>query len=144
MYRWTSVLRPPVIRISLLSAAILQCVLPIFHSFPHKINIKTKWIQIVPIPTWPDYQGKTEVPSSRNLLNQYGHTLYMGESQLNRIQSSLVIMRPMGPWKLPCYIRILIIIQGKKKQSNIKRRDQQNYLVIGRFCYIRPLYEVSL
>ena len=27
-----------------------------------------------------------------------------------------------------------------KKQRNIKRWDQQNYLVIRGFCYIRPLY----
>ena len=32
-----------------------------------------------------------------------------------------------------------------KKQRNIKSRDQQNYLVIRGFCYIRPLYnEVPL
>ena len=36
------------------------------------------------------------------------------------------------------YIRV-------KKQRNIKSWDQQNYLVIRGFCYIRPLYnEVSL
>ena len=32
-----------------------------------------------------------------------------------------------------------------KKQRNIKSWDQQNYLVIRGFCYIRPLYnEVPL
>ena len=32
-----------------------------------------------------------------------------------------------------------------KKQRNIKSWDQQNYLVIRGFCYIRPLYnEISL
>ena len=36
------------------------------------------------------------------------------------------------------YIRV-------KKQRNIKSWDQQNYLVITGFCYIRPLYnEVPL
>ena len=36
------------------------------------------------------------------------------------------------------YIRV-------KKQRNIKSWDQQNYLVIRVFCYIRPLYnEVPL
>ena len=36
------------------------------------------------------------------------------------------------------YIRV-------KKQRNIKNWDQQDYLVIRGFCYIRPLYnEVSL
>ena len=47
-------------------------------------------------------------------------------------------MRSLGPWKLPYYIRV-------KKQRNIKSWDQQNYLVIRGFCYIRPLYnEVPL
>ena len=36
------------------------------------------------------------------------------------------------------YIRV-------KKQRNMKSWDQQNYLVIREFCYIRPLYnEVPL
>ena len=54
------------------------------------------------------------------------------------IQWNLVIMRSLGPWKLPCitvshYIRV-------KKQRNIKSWDQQNYLVITGFC----LYPTSL
>ena len=54
------------------------------------------------------------------------------------VQWNLVITRSLGPWKLPCYIRV-------KKLRNIKSWDQQNYLVIRGFCYIRPLYnEVSL
>ena len=58
-------------------------------------------------------------------------------------QWNLVITRSLGPWKLPCYIRFLIISWGKNR--NIKSWDQQNYLVIGGFCYIRPLYnEVPL
>ena len=37
-----------------------------------------------------------------------------------------------------CFIRV-------KKQRNIQNWDQQNYLVLTGFCYIRPLYnEVSL
>ena len=60
------------------------------------------------------------------------------------VQWNLVITRSLGPWKLPCYIRFLII-SGGKKQRNIKNWDQQNYLVIRGFCYIRPLYnEVPL
>ena len=31
-----------------------------------------------------------------------------------------------------------------KKQRNIKSWDQQNYLVIRGFCYIRPLYNEVL
>ena len=62
----------------------------------------------------------------------------------NPLQWNLFITRSLGPWKLPCYIRFLIII-GVKKQRNIKSWEQQNYLVIRGFCYIRPLYnEVPL
>ena len=60
------------------------------------------------------------------------------------IQWNLVITRSLGPWKLPCCIKFLII-SGLKKQRNIKRWDQQKYLVIRGFCYIWPLYnEVPL
>ena len=53
------------------------------------------------------------------------------------IQWNLVITRSLGPWILPCYIRV--------KKRNIKNWDQQNYLVRWGFCYIRPLYnEVPL
>ena len=56
----------------------------------------------------------------------------------------------------PCYIEVLgtmkitMLYQVShyirvKKQRNIKSSDQQNYLVIRGFCYIRPLYnEVPL
>ena len=54
------------------------------------------------------------------------------------VQWNLVITRSLGPWKLPCYIRFLII--RVKNIRNIKSWDQQNYLVIRGFCYIRPLY----
>ena len=41
-------------------------------------------------------------------------------------------------YQVSCYLRV-------KKQRNIKSWDQQNYLVIRGFCYIRPLYnEVPL
>ena len=41
-------------------------------------------------------------------------------------------------------MKITSLYQGKK-QRNIKSWDQQNYLVIRGFCYIRPLYnEVPL
>ena len=40
-------------------------------------------------------------------------------------------------------MKITLLYQGEKK--NIKSWDQQNYLVIRGFCYIRPLYnEISL
>ena len=43
---------------------------------------------------------------------------------------------------LPCQVSHYIRV---KKQRNIKSWDQQNYLVIRGFCYIRPLYnEVPL
>ena len=59
---------------------------------------------------------------------------------LNVVQWNLVITRSLGPWKLPCYIRFLII-SGSRNKRNIKSWDQQNYLVIRGFCYIRPLYK---
>ena len=60
------------------------------------------------------------------------------------VQWNLVITRTLGPWKLPCYNRFLII-SWQKNQRNIKSWDQQNYVVIRGFCYIRPLYnEVPL
>ena len=63
---------------------------------------------------------------------------------LYQIQWNLVITRTLGPWKLPCYIRFLLI-SGWKNKRNTKSWDQQNYLVITGFCYIRPLYnEVPL
>ena len=41
-------------------------------------------------------------------------------------------------YQVSYYIRV-------QKQRNIKSWDQQNYLVIRGFCYIRPLYnEVAL
>ena len=41
---------------------------------------------------------------------------------INLVQWNLVITRSLGPWKLPCYIRFLII-SGKKPQRNIKSWD---------------------
>ena len=65
-------------------------------------------------------------------------------TDMSAIQWNLIITRSLGPWKLPCYIRF-IIISGLKKQRNIKRWDPKNYLVIRGFCYIQPLYnEVPL
>ena len=78
------------------------------------------------------------------------------------IQWNLIIRRTLGPWKLLSYtvephynenlgtIKITLLYQVScyirvKKQRNIKNWDQQNYLVIRGFCYIRPLYnEVPL
>ena len=49
--------------------------------------------------------------------------------------------KDMGPAKLPCYIRFLIISRSKRFQRNIKIWDRQNYLVItGFLLHIRPLY----
>ena len=47
IYSWTSVIRPPVTRISLLmlsscDLAVYTIILSIFHSFPYKILLKTK------------------------------------------------------------------------------------------------------
>ena len=56
---------------------------------------------------------------------------------MNILQWNLIIMRTLGPQKLPCYIRFLITSRHK----NIESWDQQNYLVIRGSCYIcGPLY----
>ena len=57
----------------------------------------------------------------------------------HNIEWNLVIMKPLGPWKSPCYIRFLVIL-GFKKRRNIKSWDQQNYLVISGLCYISELF----
>ena len=50
----------------------------------------------------------------------------------------------LGTMKITLFYQVSHYIRVKK-QRNIKRWDQQNYLVIRGFCYIRPLYnEVPL
>ena len=50
----------------------------------------------------------------------------------------------LGTMKITSLYQVFHYI-GVKKQRNIKSWDQQNYLVIRGFCYIRPLYnEVPL
>ena len=55
--------------------------------------------------------------------------------QQDALQWNLIITRSLGPWKLPCYYQVS---HQSKKQRNIKTWDQQNYLLIREFCYIRP------
>ena len=50
-----------------------------------------------------------------------------------RYNEALGTMKITLLYQVSCYIRV-------KKQRNIKSRDQQNYLVIRGFCYIRPLF----
>ena len=63
------------------------------------------------------------------------------------VQWNLVIMRTLGPWKLP-FISGLLLYQGlKKKKKWVWRAGTSNItlLFIRGFCYIRPLYnEVPL
>ena len=55
-----------------------------------------------------------------------------------RYNKVLGIMKITLLYQVSHYIRV-------RKQRNIKSWDQQNYLVIRGFCYIRPLYnEVPL
>ena len=46
----------------------------------------------------------------------------------------------LGTMKITMLYQVSHYIRVKKQ--NIKSWDQQNYLVIRRFCYIRPLYNV--
>ena len=47
--------------------------------------------------------------------------------------------------KITLLYQVSHYIRVKKQRIYIKSRDQQNYLVIRGFCYIRPLYnEVPL
>ena len=58
-----------------------------------------------------------------------------GEPRYNEVLGTMKITLL---YQVSHYIRV-------KKQRNIKNWDQQNYLVIRGFCYIRPLYnEVPL
>ena len=66
------------------------------------------------------------------LMNAFGSTV---EPRYNEVLGTMKITLL---YQVSHYIRV-------KKQSNIKSWDQQNYLVIRGFCYIRPLYnEVPL
>ena len=61
------------------------------------------------------------------------------------VQWNLIITRSLGPWKLGTLLYQVSHYIRVEKQRNIKSWDQQNYLVIRGFCYIRPLYnEVQL
>ena len=51
----------------------------------------------------------------------------------------------LGTMKITLLYQVFHYIRVKKKNIYIKSWDQQNYLVIRGFCYIRPLYnEVPL
>ena len=83
---------------------------------------------------------------------------------MKALQGYKIITNNKGSWKMwqrnstvePLYnevlgtMKITLLYQVSryirvKKQRNIKSWDQQNYLVIRGFCYIRPLYnEVPL
>ena len=61
--------------------------------------------------------------------------MYVVEPRYNEVLGTMTITLL---YQVSHYIRV-------KKQRNIKSWDQQNYLVIRGFCYIRPLYnEVPL
>ena len=56
--------------------------------------------------------------------------IYTVEPRFNEVLGTMKITLL---YQVSHYIRV-------EKQRNIKRWDQQNYLVIIGFCYIRPLY----
>ena len=57
---------------------------------------------------------------------------------------NLFIYEVLGTMKITLLYQVSLYIRVKK-QRNIKSWDQQNYLVIRGFCYIRPRYnEVPL
>ena len=63
---------------------------------------------------------------------------YLGSTVKPRYNEVLGTMKITLLYQVSHYIRV-------KKQRDIKSWDQQNYLVITGFCYIRPLYnEVPL
>ena len=77
------------------------------------------------------------------------------DSEYSRLLCSIILMN-VGYTVEPHYnevlgtMKITLLYQVShyirvEKQRNIKNWDQQNYLVIRGFCYIRPLYnEVPL
>ena len=92
-----------------------------------ELNMVVEWIENL---VWKEFWDKLFVLLEEKWLRRSANDM--------QVQWNLVITRSLGPYKLPCYIRV-------KKLRNIKIWDQQNYLVITGFCYIRPLYnEVSL
>ena len=73
------------------------------------------------------------------------HFIFVWTIEWNIIQWNLIITRTLGPWRLPTLLYQVSHYIRVKRQRNIKYLDQQNYLVIRGFCYIRPLYnEVPL
>ena len=70
---------------------------------------------------------------------------YLIFTQQNRVQWNLVIYNEvLGTMKMTLLYQVSHYIRVKKN-IYIKSWDQQNYLVIRGFCYIRPLYnEVPL
>ena len=77
--------------------------------------------------------------SQRGSWVSFGHLISMDIfCVVNSYNEVLGTMKITLLFQVSNYIRV-------KKQRNIKSWDQQNYLVIRGFCYIRPLYnEVPL
>ena len=82
--------------------------------------------------------GNFSVSSSIIRLSYYTSVRHFDNTVEPRYNEVLGTMKITLLYQVSHYIRV-------KRQRNIKSWDQQNYLVIRGFCYIRPLYnEVPL
>ena len=84
--------------------------------------------------------GDSQQSLHRNYTN--GVTWYLADRNCNTVEPHY--NEDLGTMKITLLYQVSHYIKVQK-QRNIKSWDQQNYLVIRGFCYIRPLYnEVPL
>ena len=112
------------------SAACLYC-LSLTWKYAH-VDICLYIIPVSILPIQHHHRGKKPIKRGR------GNIWYTNNKKLCTIQWNLVITRSLGPWKLPCYIRFLIIseVQNAKKYKGTGTSNIT--LFIRGFCYIRP------
>ena len=86
-------------------------------------------------PTPPPKKKKKKSKKKISIIKNYNDNKNTVEPLYNKVLGTMKITLL---YQVSHYIRL-------KKQRNIKSWDQQNYLVIRGFCYIRPRYnEVPL
>ena len=83
-----------------------------------------------------------------NILSRFVDILLCLKEKRGKMKYSITVEplynEVLGTMKITLLYQVSHYIRVKK-QRNIKSWDQQNYLVIKGFCYIRPLYnEVPL
>ena len=113
--------------------------------FKRGVDYRIHCVVSVPsVKTW--MEGTNDIPSKNPFLCDYWTKInvFFGKQHIisytvePRYNEVLGTMKITFLYQVSCYIRVKI-------QRNIKSWDQQNYLVIRGFCYIRPLYnEVPL